>query len=188
MKILFVDACLRGDKSRTKTICGSLLSKLTDKYAGAEVETVDLKSLDIHAFYEEDLAKRDELIEKGDYSSFGLAKQLAEADIIVVGAPYWDLSFPATLKVYIENIAVNNIAFCYTEKGQEGLCKASKAYYVTTGGGFMAGAEFGYQYIKGVFGLFGIKDVEYIGADGLDIWGNDAAKIVNETIEGLTVK
>ncbi len=188
MKILFVDACLRGDKSRTKAICMNLISKLSEKYADAEVEVADLKNMDIHAFYEEDLAKRDALVEKGDFSSFGLAKQFAEADIIVVGAPYWDLSFPAALKVYIENIAVNNIAFHYTERGQEGLCKAQKAYYVTTGGGYMTGAEFGYQYIKGVFGLFGIKDVEYIGAEGLDIWGNDAEKIVSETIKGLAVK
>ena len=188
MKLLFIDACLRGEKSRTKKICEKVIDDLKAEYNDISVETVDLKNLDIKALYEEDLAERDALIEKGDFSSFVLAKQFADADIIVVGAPYWDLSFPAALKVYIENIAVNTIAFHYTERGQEGLCKAEKAYYVTTGGGYMKGAEFGYQYIKGVFGLFGIKDVSYIGAEGLDIWGNDVGKILEETIKGITVK
>ncbi|MBQ2753547.1 MAG: NAD(P)H-dependent oxidoreductase [Firmicutes bacterium] len=188
MKLLFIDACLRGEKSRTKIICEKVIGDIKAQYKNIDVETVDLKSLPIKALFEEDLARRDALIEKGDLSDFGLAKQFADADIIVVGAPYWDLSFPAALKVYIENIAVNTIAFHYTEHGQEGLCKAEKAYYVTTGGGYMQGAEFGYQYIKGVFGLFGIKDVSYIGAEGLDIWGNDVDKIIEETIKGITVK
>lgn len=191
MKLLFIDACLRGEKSRTKKICDKVIEAIKNKYADASLETVDLKSLDIKACYEADLEKRDELISKGDFSSFGLAKQFAAADMIVVGAPYWDFSFPAALKVYIENVAVNNIAFHYTERGQEGLCLAKKAYYVTTSGGFMTGADYGYQYIKGVFGLFGINDCECISAEGLDIIGNDVEKIVNDAIEkavkGITV-
>ncbi len=188
MKLLFIDACLRGEKSRTKRICEKVIDDIKTQFSEIAVETVDLKSLDIKPLYEEDLIKRDALIEKGDLSAFSIAKQFADADIIVVGAPYWDLSFPAALKVYIENIAVNTIAFCYTEHGQEGLCKAKKAYYVTTGGGYMKGAEFGYQYIKGVFSLFGIEDLSYIGAEGLDIWGNDVEKIIEETIKGITVR
>lgn len=186
MKVLFIDACLRGEKSRTKKICDALLSRIT-KENDCEVENVDLKSLDLKAFYEADLEKRDELISKGDFESFGLAKQFAAADMIVVGAPYWDLSFPAALKMYIENIAVNKIAFHYTERGQEGLCKAKKAYYVSTSGGFMNGADFGYEYIKGVFGLFGINDVKRITAEGLDIIGNDAEKIVNDAINSISL-
>ncbi len=188
MKLLFIDACLRGERSRTKILCEKLIEEINKKYENVEMEKVDLSKLDIKALYEEDLEKRDMLISSGDLSSFGLAKQFAAADMIVVGAPYWDLSFPAALKVYIENIAVNNIVFHYTEKGQEGLCIAKKAYYVTTSGGYMSGAEFGYEYIKGVFALFGIKDVECISAEGLDIWGNDVEKILEDAIKGISVK
>ncbi len=183
MKLLFIDACLRGEKSRTRKICVKVIEALRAKHVNLIEEIVDLKSLDIKALYEADLEKRDKLVADGDYSSFNLAKQFAEADIIVVGAPYWDLSFPAALKNYIENVAVNNIAFHYTERGQEGLCKAKKAYYVSTSGGFMAGADFGYEYIKGVFGLFGIDDVERITAEGLDIIGTDVEAVVNEAME-----
>ena len=41
-----------------------------------------------------------------------------KADEIVIGAPYWDLSFPAALKVYIEHVSVCDIAFHYTEDAQ----------------------------------------------------------------------
>ena len=54
----------------------------------------------------ETLKKRTALIESGDYSDrmFDYAKQFASADTIVIAAPYWDLSFPALLKTYFENI------------------------------------------------------------------------------------
>lgn len=186
MKLLFLDACMRGEKSRTKRICYKVIEEIKNKYPYIEIETADIKNMDIKPMDEASLVERDRLLAEGNKSAFGLAEQFASADIIVVGAPYWDLSFPAALKVYIENIAVNTIAFRYTERGQEGLCRAKEAYYVTTCGGYMTGADYGFSYIKGVFGLFGINNVKCISAEGLDIIGNDAEKIVNDTILRVT--
>ena len=47
---------------------------------------------------------------------FGLARQFAAADRIVIAAPYWDLSFPAALKQYVEQINVLGITFIYTRR------------------------------------------------------------------------
>ena len=44
------------------------------------------------------------------------AKQFAGADTIVIAAPFWDLSFPAILKTYIENIYVTGIVSRYSKK------------------------------------------------------------------------
>lgn len=40
---------------------------------------------------------------------FKYAKQFAEADEIVIAAPYWDLAFPATVRIYFEAITVTGI-------------------------------------------------------------------------------
>ena len=40
---------------------------------------------------------------------FDLAKQFAEADEVIIAAPFWDLSFPAALKQYFEQINVLGI-------------------------------------------------------------------------------
>lgn len=45
---------------------------------------------------------------------FKYAHEFANADLIVIAAPFWDLSIPALLKVYIENIAVDGITFEYS--------------------------------------------------------------------------
>ena len=60
---------------------------------------------------------------------FELARQFAAADQIVIAAPYWDLSFPAALKQYFEQINVLGITFAYTPEGvPKGLCRARKLY------------------------------------------------------------
>ena len=41
-----------------------------------------------------------------------------EADEIVIGAPYWDLSFPAALKTYLEHCCVCDVTFHYTQEGR----------------------------------------------------------------------
>ena len=49
---------------------------------------------------------------------FDLAKQLISADHVVIGAPYWDLSFPARLKIYLERCSVDKLTFLYDENGK----------------------------------------------------------------------
>lgn len=67
---------------------------------------------------------------------FDYAHQFADADDIIIAAPYWDLGFPAQLKTYIENIYVPGIVSAYNDHGQScGLCRARSLTYITTAGG-----------------------------------------------------
>ena len=102
--ILYVNANVRTE-SRTHRIALALLDKL-----GA-YEEIKLKEMDLKPLDENRLKERTDLINAGrlDDDMFGLARQWANADTIVVAAPYWDLSFPAILKTYIENIYVTGI-------------------------------------------------------------------------------
>ncbi len=49
---------------------------------------------------------------------FRYAHQFAEAEIVVVGAPYWEYQFPALLRCYIEHISVNGVTFAYGDDGR----------------------------------------------------------------------
>jgi putative NADPH-quinone reductase len=112
---------------------------------------------------------------------FDYAKQFANADTILISAPYWDLSFPSLLKTYIENINVNGITFSYSEKGYPvSLCNAKKLIYITTAGGPIISDELGFGYIKSLAeNFYGIKDISYIKAEGLDIFGANIQEILN---------
>ena len=166
--LLLINACAR-EESRTLPLA---LKKAEETNSG-EILTVNLYDAPPAPLDASALIKRDAFVAAGDYSDdmFAYARQFREADEIIIAAPYWDLSFPAILKCYVENICVNGLTFRYTEDGRpEGLCKAKKLTYVTTAGGFIPERDFGYSYIKELCSqLFGIGETECIKREGLDI-------------------
>ena len=138
---------------------------------------------------EERMRQAQALARAAQDEAFAPARQFAEAKTIVIAAPYWDLSFPAMLKQYIEHINVLGITFEYTPEGiPKGLCKADKLYYVTTAGGNYVPDDFGFGYIKALAqNFYGIKDVKLIKASGLDIYGANTKAIMKEAVEGITL-
>lgn len=177
--ILYVNGCPR-DGSRTDRLARKLLNKLGD------YEEVNLENEHLIPMDGERLEYRTRLIDQNNYSDpiFDYAKQFAAADTIVIAAPFWDLSFPAELKVYIENIYVTGIVSKYGADGRpEGLCKAKKLYYVTTAGG-PYDSRYSYDYIQDLaLNYFGIDETMLIQAEMLDIFGNDPEKILAECME-----
>lgn len=173
---LFVNACVR-EESRTRQLAEYLLSKLED-----EITEVSLSQISFPLQDESFLSHRDQLLAENcfDDQVFDLARQFASADQIVIAAPYWDYSFPAALKQYLEQVSVVGLTFCYTPEGiPKGLCKADCLYYVTTAGGNYAPDEYGFGYVKALCNdFYGIPDVKLIKAAGLDIIGADVESIL----------
>ena len=170
MTTLFVNACVRGEDSRTLVLCREYLAGKED------VVEVDLSKLGLRPFDAAMVAYRVEKQTAGEWDDpiFALSHQFAEADRIVIGAPYWDLSFPAALKVYLEHVSVCYSTFHYTEDARcEGLCKAERLTFITTCGGSVEGANFGYDYLCGIARMFGIPETQFVAAEGLDIAGID---------------
>ena len=180
---LFVNSCVRKG-SRTKRLAGILLGKL-----GGEIEEINVSDITFPTVDEEFLKKRDGLIasNKWDDPLFKYARQFAEADQIVIAAPYWDLSFPAALKQYFEQINVIGITFEYSPEGTPiSKCRAEKLYYVTTAGGTFVPEDYGFGYVKALAqGFYGIQDVRLIKATGLDIYGADVEGIMQDAIESI---
>ena len=189
MKVLFVNACMRGEKSRTLVLCRDYLEKLQAAHPDAEVEEVDLNSLELEVQDCAVLEQRDALRHAGnfDHEMFDLAKQLIAADHVVIGAPYWDLSFPAKLKMYLERCSVDKLTFIYDEKGvPQGQCRADSLVYITTSGGFIGDMNFGFDYVKGLCSaLFGIRKFHFASAEGIDIAGMDIEAKLNEAKAAL---
>lgn len=175
---LFVNACVKKD-SRTRRLAGCLLSRLDGRY-----EEVKLHELSFPVSDQAFLERRDSLIAAADFNNpmFSLARQFANADEIIIAAPYWDLSFPASLKQYIEQINALGITFCYTPEGTpKGLCRAKRLTYVMTAGGTWVPEDFGYSYVKTLAqSFYGIPEVRLIKATGLDIEGADTEAILRE--------
>ena len=179
-KILFINACVRHN-SRTAELSHHLLNRLD-----GEITEIDLYKEELLPLYNEGIEKR--ALHDVSGREFEYAKQFASADTIVIAAPFWDLSFPAVLKLYFENVTVSGITFEYSEKGRPvGKCRAKKLYYITTSGGYIGNNNFGFDYVKALAeNFFGINDISFYSAEGLDIFGADVREIMSEAKEYIS--
>lgn len=156
--VLLIDSCVRGHQSRTLALARQWLAKEEPE---ARVEHLRLYDMELTPLpLEEVEARRDTR----------LAEQFAQADEIVVAAPYWDLSFPSILKVYFERICVNEITFRYVGARAEGLCRAKRAVYISTAGGYIGQRHLGEDYVETLFqDLLGIPVFHTVRQEGLDL-------------------
>ena len=179
--ILYINCCVRKE-SRTDRLARAILDKMGD-YTELYLPDEDLKPLSKEA-----LEKRTRLLEERRFDDTMLryARQFAEADKIVISAPFWDGSFPSLLKIYIENIYAVGIVSSYSPQGIPiGLCKADELVYVTTAGGQFF-SDYSYDYIKALpVNCFGIKETRLVKAEMLDIEGMDAENILADAIMNI---
>lgn len=188
-QLLFVNACLRGRRSsRTLRLCEALLDALQAADPSLSLCEVNLGVSAPAPLCFSEIEYREALSPEAKQADPALsdARVFASADLIVVGAPYWDLSFPAVLKAYIERICVNGLTFRYTEEGRpEGLCRARRMAYITTAGGFLGDANYGGDYLRAIAQMLGVEQMLSLACEGLDIQGLDAEATLANALAGV---
>ncbi len=98
----------------------------------------------------------------------------------MIAAPFWDLAFPALLKIYIEQVSVDGITFGANEKGLVGLCCGTDLVFLTTRGGFYT--ETPWRWAAAIWTRFtrsfGFDRYHCVAADGMNVAGFDAEKLL----------
>jgi FMN-dependent NADH-azoreductase len=171
--VLYIDCCIRGEQSRTKKLAEAFLAELAQREE-LSIDRLTLMDEPLIPFSSGFFWQRERLLETGElnHPRFRYAHRFQLAERIVIAAPFWDLSFPALLKVYIENLCVQGITFdCNEENGCFGVCKAEKMLFLTTRGGAMEGSQMdnGTKYLGDMAKFFGIPSFVSIAADALDM-------------------
>ena len=188
MKLLLVDCCIsqRGENSRTAALAKAYLEGFRSAHPNAEVETVTPETLlNLRPFDVPALNERDALASVGAWDApvFDLAWQFRRADRIVVAAPFWDLSYPAALRTYVEYISANGLTYHYDAAGCHGDCAADTLVYLTTGGDVEREESVGVVHWRQLAAMFGIPSARCLSAQELDIQGNDQEAILREAQE-----
>lgn len=189
--LLFINACVRGQKSRTLQLARRFLGAWQHAHPEAVITERDLCRDRLSPQYPEVLEERDTLWSTGklDDPLFQPARQFAAASRIVIAAPFWDLSFPAILKIYLERISVTNITFGYDDLGRSvGLCKADKLLLITTRGGDfsipeISWMEMGARQLEALCTMYGIPSFQCLTAQGLDDIRNDKEAILAQAMD-----
>lgn len=173
---LFINCCFR-DGSRTLKLAQNFMKK-----AGKSYEEIALGKGATPVLDYDNLNVYGEAIGKNDFSGelFKYGRMFAEAEEIVIAAPYWNNSIPAVLHAFLEIVTSQGVTFYITPQGEyKSLCKAKKLTFITTAGGFIPEDNYSFGYINSLAKDFWkIDQVDFIKAEGLDIDGSYVEQIL----------
>lgn len=182
MKLLLVNACPRGEASRTLRLARAFMEQIRACMPEIEVVEHRLTQMDLRPIGMDEITLREPLCDARDWSHPFLkaAVDFHQADVIVFAAPYWDLSFPSVLKVWVENIYVRNLNFRYEDDRCIGLAQGRECVYIATAGSPVGDNDWGAMYMQAVMKSLGVKGFTSIRAEGIDLWGCDVEHVLRQ--------
>lgn len=165
-KLVYIDACIRDEKSRTKRIAIPIINELKKKY---DVTTFIINDLKLDIVQKELITKR----LKGEIPDYVVswAKTIRDANRIVISAPFWDMSIPSSLKVFIELCSILDVTFKSDDKTCYGNCKSKKLLYITTRGMNICTRDKldqGTSYLEALSYLWGLGKVIVVSSQNMD--------------------
>lgn len=185
--------------SSSKTIAKEFINKFVEVFDEFEVEEIDLYKEHIprleYQYFEErnsivHPSKRDNLTDEDKEEVARINKlcdQFKEADVYVIAAPMWSLSYPAPLKEYIDCIMQQGKTIEISEDKVTGLLSDKKrsAIYIQSSGGKIPwilnmALNKGVHYVESVFKAMGIKDFEEFLVDGTGFTEEEREKALEE--------
>ncbi|NJI73257.1 NAD(P)H dehydrogenase [Sphingobacterium kitahiroshimense] len=117
-----------------------------------------------------------------------LIAELKDADIIVLGTPMYNWSVPSALKAYIDQVLRVQETVLISKDDPlnpyKGLMKNKKVYLLMVRGNFgyepgefYEHMDFQTNYLKTVFRIMGIDDVEHLAINGVDAQARDLESV-----------
>ncbi|GGH56382.1 FMN-dependent NADH-azoreductase [Comamonas phosphati] len=179
MQILHIDSSITGANSVSRQLTAQVVDSLKQATPDAKVEYLDLAvSAPTHLSaqslgFRSGQAAATDIERQENAISEALVSQFLAADVIVVGAPFYNFSIPSQLKAWLDRVTQAGRTFQYTATGPEGLAKGKKVIVASTRGGVYSTSDMGQamehqeSYLKVMFGFMGITDVSFVRAEGL---------------------
>jgi FMN-dependent NADH-azoreductase len=163
MNLLHLDSSILGDNSASRAISAAIVERLRALHPEINVTYRDLVEqpvphLDFQAFT--GLEQADEL------------RAFLDADIVVIGAGFYNFTIPSQLKAWIDRICVRGKTFAYGETGPVGLVTDKRVIVALARGGVyrpdspMMGFEHAETLLRAVFRFLG-TELEFVTAEGV---------------------
>lgn len=176
MKILHIDSSILGGASASRTLTAAVVDALVAEHPAAEVVRRDLAADPLPHFSDPTRPAEAPL------------EEFLAADVVVIGAPFYNFTIPSQLKAWIDRLAVPGRTFRYTEKGPVGLAGGKRIIVAHSRGGIYsegpaAGMDFAEPYLRGIFRFFGIDEIEILRAEGLNLSPESKAAAMAAALE-----
>jgi len=196
-KILVLKSSIMGEGSQTNRLIDVMLEHrkdqgLQDDITIRNLAEMNLPVLDLEIFQAlRGAENNNQDIQQIVTLSDELIAELKSADLLIIGAPMYNLNVPTQLKNWFDLVARARQTFRYTETYPQGLVEGVKAVVVSSRGGIHVGQETEAvtPYLKSVLGLMGIHEVEFIYAEGLDMqaYRSNALDLANQRVKEFAI-
>lgn len=185
-KLLYITVNSKPEEmSASKTVGRAFVNRFLEQHSDFTLEELDLYNCHIPRLEYQYFEKRNAMIKEADFNKLDkkqqeevhkivqLTDQFKEADMYVIAAPMWSLSFPAPLKEYIDCVVMDGKTIRIKENRIEALLndKPRGMVYIQSSGGNIPWIlrmvmNKGLNYVEDIMGAIGIKRFEELLVDG----------------------
>lgn len=204
-KLLYITVNSKPEElSASKTVGRAFVNRFLEKYDEFQVEELDLYKCHIPRLEYQYFERRNAMIKKEDINKLSkneqdeahkivkLTDQFKEADMYVIAAPMWSLSFPAPLKEYIDCIVMDGKTISISNDKLEGLLKDKQRgmVYIQSSGANInwitsVVINRGLNYVKDIMKMTGIKRFEELLVDGTGYTEEEKNKAIEKALKKI---
>lgn len=184
MKLLHIDSSITGSRSVTRELSALIVKRLVGD-AQHQVTYRDVVAENLPHFTAltapsaHPLSKAAPVLDAAQQAqranSDAILNEFLGANVVVVGVPMYNFSIPSELKAWIDRIIVPGTTFSYGANGPEGLAASKRVILAIARGGFygaeaaFSAAEHAESFLRVAFGFIGVKNLDVVLAEGLNI-------------------
>src|SRR6195952_560085 len=197
MKLLHIDSSVLGPHSVSRQVSAAIVERLRQSGPALELTYRDLTLTPLAHLSGSHLAAGqgaapEPSLQPDLAAGQAVLQEFLAADTVVLGAPMYNFTIPSQLKAWIDRILVAGKTFKYSAQGVEGLAGNKRVIVAISRGGYygagtpMAALEHLETYLRGVFGFIGVKNIEFISADGIQVGPEHREKAVAGALQAAS--
>ena len=201
MQLLHIDSAITGAQSVSRQLSAQIVEAWKASHPGTQVQYLDLVQDAPAHFTMDAMAPRtgqteglSEAQQRENAVSERLVAQFLSADVVVIGAPFYNFTIPTQLKAWIDRIAQPGRTFRYTANGPEGLAKGKTVIVASSRGGMYSTSDAGRamehqeSYLQTVLGFLGVTDVRFVRAEGVGMGPEAKAKALEAAAQVIATE
>ena len=197
MKLLHIDSSVLGPHSVSRQVSAAIVDRLRQSTPGLQVGYRDLTLTPLAHLSGSHLAAGQGATPEASLqpdlaAGQAVLEEFLATDIVVLGAPMYNFTIPSQLKAWIDRVLVAGKSFKYDALGVEGLAGNKRVIVAISRGGYYgpgtpaAVGEHLETYLRWVFGFIGVKNVEFISADGIQVGPEHREKAVASALQAAS--
>ncbi|MBN3080823.1 NAD(P)H-dependent oxidoreductase [Pectobacterium polaris] len=180
-KLLHLDTSIQTSNSVSRRLSAAIVEKMKASNKDLEIAYRDLAAHPLPhlteavfaSFQSSDMSSLTPAQQADAIDSAGVLAEFLSANTVVIGVAFYNYSIPSSLKAWIDRVVVAGKTFNYGADGPVGYAGEKRVIVaIARAGVFADGTPFAQRehaerYLRDIFSLIGINEIDVVVAEGL---------------------